>query len=116
MVEAISWSCCRTFLVEGKAETWGRNEQSHVLTNVCIFYVDLASKEVQSATHLVLVINEEQDLSVILVHDRQHEGLEDRLRHSRGGDVTLLPKDGIKYMECGQACVLMEENRRKCHK
>lgn len=52
-------------------------------------------------TNLVLVVNQKQDLGIVLVDEREQEGLEDGPRKSRWADVTLPPEDGVKYMESG---------------
>ena len=49
--------------------------------------------------YLVLVVDEQQDLGVVLVHDGQQDGLEDGLGQGGGRHVALPPEDGVENVE-----------------
>lgn len=63
-------------------------------------------------TDLVLVVDQQQDFGVVLVHEWQHERLQDGLGQGGGADVALLAKDGVEDVERGLTRLLQQQHKQ----
>lgn len=109
MEEAISCSCCKTFLVDGKAVTWCANGQLQVISKIPF---KEKSFDACAKADLVVIIYQKKGFGIVLIHNGQQQGLKDRSGQSWNTDMALFAKDRIKDMEAPQACVLQRDKKK----
>lgn len=56
--------------------------------------------------YLVLIIYQQQDLGIVLIHDREKQGLQDGALEHWGSHLTPLPKNGIEDIQGTHPCFL----------
>lgn len=64
-----------------------------------------------STKYLVFIIHQQQHLGIVLIHDREKQGLQDGALQHWGSYLTPLAKNGVEDKQRAHSCFLQwEEN------